>query len=365
MIINKLEDVKKIKIYFFGNETQKNSLIREFIIPFARKELKENYYINRDWNGGPNVEIMFSGEFTDIDKLQQHLNNYSLATYGEFHEDIIKENVGRYINANNTISEMELKKFEEIKLSNHLKVEFRTMDMDYYKETYNSLNHLLLHIKSKFMLQPLIEKTLYRFNKDEEKLIFVLKNFESILNLYEHGEKFASVMFYSHIAGMLAIAEDYGKKEIISNNYSNTYTKLKLDKLSDYYRDDELLNEYKKTWKDIYDNCGQLYDEDGFKEEDYLPLQKQGNKMKSNVSNINSEFHRELLKEENFDNLIESRDHIVLRSIANILYSILIPLNIKFIEKHFCCYAISRYIFEKYNTTWKDILLERSVNNAS
>ena len=71
--------------------------------------------------------------------------------------------------------------------------------------------------------------------------------------------------------------------------------------------------------------------------------------MKSNVSGIGSEFHEVLISEESIDRMITSETHLVFRSITNLLYNILPTLNINFLEKNFCCYAITEFIAK--NTT--------------
>jgi len=55
-----LEDFSVIKLYFFGNDEQKKKLLLDFIIPFSRENLQGDYYISKDWNGGPNIQIIFS-----------------------------------------------------------------------------------------------------------------------------------------------------------------------------------------------------------------------------------------------------------------------------------------------------------------
>ncbi|SHH58532.1 hypothetical protein SAMN02745135_01282 [Caloranaerobacter azorensis DSM 13643] len=361
-----LKDIKIFKIYHFGNEQQKRRFIFECIIPFARENIYSNYFILREWNGGPNVQIVFANRNIDIYYLEKYLQKrvyeYNLEKFGEFSQDVIKENIQKYLRNAKIISQMERKTEEKIDLNNHLKVKVLDLDMDYYKRLYNSSAHLLLHIRSKFKLQPILEEILKRFkNKENDKILFVLKNYHILLKLFEHGEKYASIVYYSHIAGMFAIAEQYGVREKFEEYYDSFYKALQVERLESLYADDPLLLECFNVWKDIYDETVVLFEQNRFAEEGYLSLEEQINMLKKNVSEINSEFHDVFVSNESVDDLVSSKEHMVLRSLVNILYSILPTINISFIYKHFCCYAMSRYIFEKYNTDWKTIFCERGI----
>ena len=182
------------------------------------------------------------------------------------------------------------------------------------------------------------------------------------MRLFRYGEKYASVMYYSNIAGVLAIAKQYNTEQTLRENYEKLYQRLDIDQLDTLPVDEKLLKDYKKVWADIYELSLTLYQKGGFSEEGYLKLEEQGARMKNNVSGIGSEFHEAFISEEAIDQTITSETHLVFRSIANLLYNILPTLNINFLEKNFCCYAITEYIFRSYNTSWKEIFKERMIS---
>ena len=182
------------------------------------------------------------------------------------------------------------------------------------------------------------------------------------MNLFQYGEKYASVMYYSNIAGVFAIAKQYNAESYLRENYKKLYNRLNIDRLDTLSVDEELLSGYRKAWTAIYELSLKLYQKGGFSEEGYLSVEEQGNRMKSNVSGIGSEFHELLISEESIDRMITSETHLVFRSITNLLYNILPTLNINFLEKNFCCYAITEFIAKKYNTSWKEIFKERIIS---
>jgi len=334
-------------------------LILGFVIPYLQERLKGAYYISRDWNGGPNIEVIYRGKVEQCADMEQRLQVFCTDMGWQWSITEINNNLKKYRDTQENLLKIERKGLQEIDINNHLRVHINGLDLTYYRAIYNSSEHVWLHFQAKFLLEPLIEETLEHFGDRGELLIFVTKLYHMIMNLYEFGDKFASMMFYSNIAGVFAIAKEYGKETVIEANYMEQYSRLGLQHLEQFYEGDTLLNRYQKAWKQIYRECEKVYDANGYYEEGYLTIDAQGKQMIKNVNGIASEFHHNFVGQDNIDEVISGRLHIIFRSIVNVFYTILGPLNINFLEKNFCCYAVCHYVFDKYNTTWDQIMEER------
>lgn len=360
----KLDKYKKVKIYFFGNEEEKQVFLKDFVGPYFRRKIPGRYFINRDWNGGPNFEIIYSSRLINEKELQEAAVTFCRKKGYAWTKEQIEENLAPYRKNQQNLLQMERKSSIAIPIKgeNHLKVELEALNEEYYRSCYNSSEHVRLHFKSRFMLQPLIERTLKRVKSKDELLIHVINLYRITMNLFSYGEKYASVMYYSNIAGVFAIAKQYNTEQSLRENFEQLYRRLNIDKLDTLMVDEDLLKAYQGVWKSIYELSVSLYHKGGFSEEGYLRIADQGARMKNNVSGIGSEFHEAFISEEAIDQMITSETHIVFRSIANLLYNILPTLNINFLEKNFCCYAITEYIFKKYDTSWKEIFKERRIS---
>lgn len=360
----KLDKYKKAKIYFFGNEAEKQIFLKEFVGPYFRRKIPGRYFINRDWNGGPNVEIIFSSKLIDEVELQEAAASFCQEKEYSWTKEQIEENLVSYRKNQENLLKMERKNSIGIPIDrdNHLKVVVEPLIEEYYRSCYNSSEHVRLHFRSRFILQPLLERTLKKVTSKDALMIHIIHLYRITMNLFQYGEKYASVMYYSNIAGVFAIAKQYNTEHSLRDNYEKLYRRLDIDRLDKLPVDEKLLKDYQKVWATIYELSLKLYQNQGFSEEGYLKLGEQGDRMKNNVSGIGSEFHEAFISEESIDQMITSETHLVFRSITNLLYNILPTLNINFLEKNFCCYAITEYIFRCYNTSWKEIFKERMIS---
>ena len=124
---------------------------------------------------------------------------------------------------------------------------------------------------------------------------------------------------------------------------------------------EELEERFAQAWKQIYRKCTELVDAGGLAEDGYWQLKDQEAQMQRNIRGIDSPFHQAFLKDKHLHEIVSGKVHLTFRSVTNILYNLMPALNITFLEKHFCSYAIVRYIMEKYHTSWQEIMAERVI----
>ncbi len=354
---------RKLNVFFFGNEIEKREFYLNCICPFLEKNKKGQYYATREWNGGPNVEVVYEGGEIDKVELKGTIENYCREKNLSWTEEQIEKNLESYRKNQSNLLQMEKKNKVEICVENHLEIVESPLDLDYYKRLYNSSEQVKLHFESKFLLQPLIEVALEKLTDKKMMHLLVMKLFQITMKLFEHGEKYASMIYFSNIEGVFGIAKQYGKEEAYRTYFETEYQKYDMEHFEDLVLPENLEKRFEEAWGKIYEKCVAVVESDKLSEEGFYQLKDQEMQMQSNIKDIESEFHQAFRKDENLHDIVSGKVHLTFRSITNILYNIMPALNISFLEKNFCCYAIVHYIMEKYQTSWQAIMAERVIKN--
>jgi hypothetical protein len=356
-----LKCYRKTNVYFYGNEAEKRAFYIACVCPFFAEHKKGRYFAIREWNGGPNVEVVYYGEKINKKALRDAIVEYCKINNLVWSADQIEANLYSYKKNQANLLKMENKNKVEILDRNHLSVCDGQIDIQYYKRTYNSSDHVKLHFESRFLLQPLLEEALVKIHNKQDMNLLVMKLYCMTMRLFEHGEKFASLMYVSNITGVFALAKQYGKEDAFRSYFESEYEKYPMEKFDQVDLDGLLLERFSVAWTQIYNDCIALVDEDLLSEEGYYRLEDQVQQARANMQGLESEFHQMLVRDEHLIEMVSGKIHLVFRSIANILYNVLPSLNLSFLDKHFCCYAVVRYIMEKYDTDWKQIMNERVI----
>lgn len=349
--------VREIRLYFFGNELQKKEVYLSFVI----KELPfflEDYYVERDWLGGPNYRVITSDNDININFLEKQFQQFCLEKYGYIEKSTILENIEKYKNQSHNLAVIERRTKTDINIQNHLELKLQNVDEYYIKQRFNSLEHFNIHTQSLMKLQPFINKYITYFTNLErlEKIKFTNELLYSSLVILKIPNKFSILTYVSHIEGMMAIAKQYG--------YYDQYIKI-FEKFNDIIKNEDFsrLNmSFLRCWEetltevlsDINMKIGMLKKD----EKGYFTKEKQSILLKQNINEIESEFHN-LLINNNFEELSKQEEHIKIRILTNIIYKCMHMLGVTFNEKNISIYILVESILDKYNTNWKDIVIER------
>lgn len=354
---------RKANIFFFGNEQEKREFYLECICPYFSVHKRDAYFATREWNGGPNVEVVYRGPQIDKKELRSVVVQYCKSKNLTWTDEEIEENLSNYRKNQSNLLLMEKKEKIEIYAGNNLKIKDNQLEMSYYKKIYNSSDQVQLHFESRFLLQPLIEEALKNIESKKEMHLLVMKLFQITMQLFEYGEKYASLMYFSNIAGIFGIARQYGKENAFRSYFEKEYIKYDMKQLESINISGDLVERFRDAWQLIYKRCSALVEENKLSEEGFYQLADQEKQMQLNIQDIESEFHQTFRKDKHLHDIVSGKIHLTFRSIANILYNIMPALNITFLEKNFCCYAIVHYIMEKYDTNWKQIMAERVIED--
>ncbi len=356
-----LAEYRKTNVFFFGNEKEKKEFYVECILPYLQKNRSADYFTIRDWNGGPNIEIVYRGEKIRKGDLNRWIQNYIQKKKLSWSEEQIKKNLEPYVKNQGNLLKMERKTGSEVICDNHLKIRDRQLDMAYYRKVYNSSEHLRVHFESRFLLQPLLEKTMKESQNEESLNMVVVKMMQIVLQLFEHGEKYASMVFFSHLNGMYGLAKSYQKEEAFKEYFAKEYAKYDFSKLETGFGQDALIAGYQEAWKQIYRWCEEMVDQNKLSEKGFYKLSNQEKQLKNNIKDLQSDFHQRMYNDEDLHKMVSGRTHLIFRSLVNILYNVLPTLQIGFLQKNFCIYSILEHIKSKYDTDWNQIMDERKI----
>lgn len=356
-----LTGYRKMNVFFFGNEEEKRAFYLECICPFMGKNRKGQYYATRDWNGGPNTEVVYAGEPIDVKALRCEIRRYCREKNLSWTPEQIQQNLASYKRNQKNLLKMEKKDKVPIRARNHLKIKDAPPDEDYYRRVYNSSGHVKLHFESKFLMQPLIEEALRTVSDKKDMLTLGMKLFQMTMKLFDQGEQYASMLYFSNTEGFFGIARQYGKEEVFRQYFESEYVKYDMARFDETHVNEKLENRFAQAWRQIYEKCLALVEAGGLAEEGYWRLNDQETQMRLNIRDIDSPFHQALLQDKHLHEIATGKVHLTFRSVTNILYNLMPALNITFLEKHFCSYAIVRYIKEKYNTSWQEIMAKRVI----
>ena len=109
--MDKLAGFRKMNVFFFGNEEEKRAFYLECICPFMEANRKGQYYATRDWNGGPNTEIVYAGEPIDVKALRREIRRYCREKNLSWTPEQIQQNLDAICNTNPLSAEEKEKVF--------------------------------------------------------------------------------------------------------------------------------------------------------------------------------------------------------------------------------------------------------------
>lgn len=333
--------MKQICIYNFVKSFDKEILYG--IIDLMKG--KDKYFLSRNWEGGPHVQLILSDNFTnkEIDTISQKLRIIlSDKTISKELEESIKE---KYEESSKILFKLENKK-EKREMRNHGYVEVRDCEFYYHNNAITSL-----FVKKRFELQGLITKTFLvvkRDNIDISHLFPVI--FSKISDVYNiDGVNKGYFSFISHVHGFFELSSKQNKdinEKKFEEIYVNNLESIKANTIK-----------YNKLVEDWYESFNSIYNHIQLNLNNILDEEYKSN-LKETVSELEigfkNDFHNNFVKFSKNTEFMENDKVTAYRFLVNLLYLTLPFFGISAYKKQQYIYMAYRIIEEKKGLTWRE-----------
>ncbi|MDT0716823.1 hypothetical protein [Staphylococcus chromogenes] len=351
---------KEIRIYFFGNESQKQKVYFEFLIPYLKRYFS-NYYVERDWYGGPNYRIIIKyliGYEKKLRYLTEGFLEYCDKNFRDLNEEEINLNIEKYKENKDILSQIERRESAEIRLSNHMRIISSFIDENYVKSRFNNEYHFKLHVESLIEIQKYINEniSIFRNKTKDAQIRYLADQLYNILKLSIYNEKYSVLVYISHIEGVFSIADSYNLKMKYKKLFSKFAESIQFTPDIDKF-DDEFHMIFQKITFELRNNIENIKRY----EKDYFSIDNQLELLQNNIDDINSEFHKEL-KDRDLRELAHHTEHLIFKVLISLVYKYIHMIGINFNEKNIAIYLVCDYILKKHGTNWKEILNERVIS---
>lgn len=339
-------------ISIYNYENSKIPLILEMILHTSLGNEKHHYYIDSDWQYGPNTLIVFRNPLDEeriIDELRDWVNHY-IINHSPSEEAIVQKKT-QYLRSQKTLSEVEMREGIDVDfMYDHGKVIQRPKKHG----IYNSEHHRNVFDAYRFELNDLHLKILAEVESmnAKEKAHFFLYMFIHIATLFEDGPSRGYLTFLSHAQGFLSNIEARGLNSNIQHTFEERRRALFADNAICIKEGlDELMVEWKMVWTRIAKEMHKNFDYRNYEGEEGIDLKPQLELLKSRLSKISNPFHDNLLKmgDEELERFILSKKMLVFRDIVNLFYLSLPLFEQSMVKKQFYAYSTVKYYEDYFN----------------
>ena len=357
--------ISTLRLFYFGNEQQKSDVYYYVVLPLLSKYLSPcSYYVKRDWNGGPNYKVIFREQPFNS---QLFYNEFLSKVNSEYHvtANNLLANIASYEKLGSVIGSIERADTKTVDSQYHLKMTNEHFDFAQVKKLYNSRGHFELQLHSLMSLQAFVNqrgREIYAM-PDTSKYVLFMQLMLHLLRYSHLEDKYSMMVYLSNSEGILAIAEQYGKRDSMLEKFKLIYNKLPLNVVrTPELSVSETISQWDQLFADINDKIKNFIQTNELYTEGYYSQGEQHEHLQKNVAEINSDFHNQVLMN-NLTAITGHKLHQQFRFLVNIEYQVMHMLGITFKEKAFLCYGISRFIMDETGSDWREILSERRIVN--
>lgn len=341
-------------ISIYNYEKSKIPFILEMTNNTTLKNLKGSYYLDNDWQHGPNTLIVFhngSEEEMLVDELKGFVQEYT--NRNPIDEEHLVQRQALYKEKQKTLVEVEYRDNVDVDLLHehgHIIVRPRKSGI------YNSKQHRNTFDKYRCDLNKVYLKILGKYEKLStiERAHFFLHQFRFIATLYEEGPQNGHLTFLSHAQGFLSNIEARGLNSNIKNNFEKRRMEL-FGNNEIILRDDmqDLMQEWEDQWTIIVNEMNENFSTENYNDpDDGVGLKPQLELLKRELAPLENEFHGDLLSLDEtgeLEQFLHSKKMLVFRDIVNLFYLSLPLFERSMAEKQFYAYSVVKYYEEYFN----------------
>ena len=339
-------------ISIYNYEKVKIPLILEITKNTTLKNLKDSYYLDNDWQHGPNTMIVFrngSEEKYLLDELKDFVQEYT--DRNPINKDFLRQRQELYREKQKTLVEVEYRdNVDADLLFEHGQVHVRPKKSGIYnsKKHRNIFDHYRIRLNGIYL--EILEK--FKDLSVKEKAHLFLYQFRFIATLYEEGPKNGHLTFLSHAQGFLSNIEVRG----LNSNIKESFEKKRSELFTNndiILRDDlkDIMLEWEANWTSIAEEMNENFRKENYDDpEEGVGLKPQLELLKREIAPLNNDFHSDLLSLDEtgeLEKFIHSKKMLIFRDIVNLFYLSLPLFEQSMAEKQFYAYSVVKY-YETY-----------------
>lgn len=341
-----------ISIYNYAES--KIPLILEMTSNTTLRNLQGSYYLDNDWQHGPNTLVVFrngSEERFLVDEIKEFVRDY--INRNPINHEYLRQKQQLYREKQRTLVELEYRDNVDINL---LHEHGHVLSRPRKSGIYNSKQHRKTFDKYRCDLNDIYLKILEKYHELSivERAHLFLHQFRFIASLYEDGPKNGHLTFLSHAQGFLSNIEARGLNSNIKINFEKKRTQL-FHNNEIILRDDiiELMQEWEARWTNIAMEMNDRFSIDNYDDpEEGVGLKPQLELLKRELAPLNNEFHTDLLSLDEtgeLEQFLHSKKMLVFRDIVNLFYLSLPLFEQSMAEKQFYAYSVVKYYDDYFN----------------
>lgn len=339
-------------ISIYNYEKSKIPLILDMVQNTSLRKMQKNYYIDSDWQYGPNTLIVFRNDSDKqliLDELKEFIPQYTSENIVP--EGHIAQKKVQYKKSQKVLSEVEMRDgiyagflYDHGFVCSRPK-KYGIYNSHYHREAFDNYRYELNDLYLRFLPE-------YENMSEKERAHLFLHMFIFITTLFEDGPTRGYLTFLSHAQGFLSNIEARG----LNSNIQATFEERRIALFKDnkiIVKDDlkVLVDEWETKWKRIAKEMNEKFAYSNYEGDGGIDLKPQLELLKKSLSTLRNKFHGNLLKmnETKLEEFILSKKMLVFRDIVNLFYLMLPLFEQSMVKKQFYAYSTVKYFEEYFN----------------
>lgn len=333
-------------VSIFNYAESKIPLMNYLVENYLEQHYRNKYYLDNDWEGGPNTLIVFSDP---ADEQQAVKEITSLVEQYKQHQPVesgrIAELQRKYEKNQRVLKQLELRgsDSEHVIMRKDGAVEIRSRKNNVFNSDYH---------------QQMFEKYRLRLNGVYIKLMSAYGNLDSfhsshmfigmfyfLTSLYSEGKSRGYLSFLSHVEGFFSRLRLEGYDIDMKSKFEQRRSHLMKDGRIIIHEDVyEVMEEWKSEWHLIAKEMNMNFDLSNYNDDQKLELDDQYDMFVQNISPLDNSFHSTIVHDEQLKEFVFSKQMLVFRDIINLFYLSLPIFEQSMVKKQFYAYCTVKQV---------------------
>ncbi|MCE5170621.1 hypothetical protein LQV63_14995 [Paenibacillus profundus] len=337
-----------ISIYNYQNS--KIPLMLELAESYLERHYAGEYYLDNDWENGPNTIIIFKDPNLEASILESI--KAIVAAYKEKHpvsKEEVHKKAEKYARNQHTLKQLELRDMEGHAQTMRADgtVELRSRKNNAFNSQYHQdmFDHYRTRLNSLYLDMMRIYIGLDTFHQTH----MFLYMYHYLTSLYEDGSKRGYLSFLSHVEGFFSRLRLEGHNIDMKSEFERRRTGiLKDNKIILHDELADAMDQWQQTWGLIAAEMNSQFRIENYQDESMLGLNEQYELLLENISPLDNSFHSELVRNKELKSFILSKKMLVFRDIINLFYLSLPIFEQSMVKKQFYAYCTVKFIEENH-----------------